>query len=196
MAAALATVALALLAFLVAEQVGGNPFVSAFVCGFVFGAVAGSDHAETVELTELAGGLLSLVIWFVFGAGFVVAAFENVQAEQVLFAIASLTVVRMIPVAIALIGTGSGRATTAFIGWFGPRGLASIVFALLALEDLGDGDPRVLLAIRTIAITIVFSVVAHGVTARPLATRYLATADARRAAARRVRAAARSPRRR
>ena len=79
----------------------------------------------------------------------------------------------MVPVALALIGTGSGRATTAFIGWFGPRGLASVVFALLAVEDLGATDPRVLEAVQTIAVTIVASVVAHGVTARPLASRYL-----------------------
>jgi NhaP-type Na+/H+ or K+/H+ antiporter len=157
----LATLAVALLAFQVASEVGGNPFVSAFVGGLIFGAVVGSDNAESVELAELGGSLLSLVMWFVFGAGFVMPAFENLDARVVVYA-------------------GQDRATVAFIGWFGPRGLASVVFALLAVEDLGNSDPRVLAAVHAIVITIVFSIVAHGLTARPLAGRYLTAIEARR----------------
>ncbi len=171
----LATLALALLSFLVASEAGGNPFVSAFVGGIVFGATATTDAVESVELTELAGNLLSLVLWFIFGAGFVIPAFEDLDVRIVLYAIASLTVVRMVPVALALLGTGQGRPTVAFVGWFGPRGLASVVFALLAVEELGNGDPRVLVAVNTITVTIVFSIVAHGITGRPLATRYVAS---------------------
>ena len=74
----------------------------------------------------------------------------------------------MVPVAISLLGSGQDRATIAFVGWFGPRGLASVVFALLAVEELGGTDPRVVAAVHTIAITILLSVVAHGITARPL----------------------------
>jgi len=169
----LATLSIALLCFLVATGVGGNPFVAAFVGGLVFGASARLDAEESVELTELTGGLLSLVLWFVFGAGFLLPAFELLDWRVVLYAVASLTVVRMLPVAIALLGSGSDRATMAFVGWFGPRGLASAVFALLAIEELGNGDPRVVLVANVIAITIVGSIVAHGVTARPLATRYV-----------------------
>jgi NhaP-type Na+/H+ or K+/H+ antiporter len=169
----LATLALALLAFLVASEAGGNPFVSAFVGGLVFGSVARADAVESVELIELAGSLLSLVLWFVFGAAFVVPAFEELSLRIVLYAVASLTVVRMVPVALALTGSGQRWTTVAFVGWFGPRGLASVVFALLALEDLGDGDPRVLTVVHTIAVTIVLSIIAHGLTARPLTTRYL-----------------------
>ena len=132
---------LALIAFLVAGETGGNPFVAAFVGGLVFGTVAKADAAESVELTELAGSLFSLVLWFVFGAGFVVPAFEDLDARIVLYALGSLTVVRMLPVALALLGSGQGRTTAAFIGWFGPRGLASVVFALLAIEELGSADP-------------------------------------------------------
>jgi sodium/hydrogen antiporter len=170
----LATLALALLAFLVASEAGGNPFVSAFVGGVIFGATAGRDNVESVELAELGGSLLSLVLWFIFGAGFVIPAFQDLDGRVVIYALCSLTVVRMIPVAISLLGAGQNRATVMFIGWFGPRGLASVVFALLAVEDLGDSDPRVLAAVHTIAITIVFSIVAHGLSARPLAGRYLA----------------------
>ena len=169
----LAALALAFIAFLVAGEVGGNPFVAAFIGGLVFGAAARTDAAESVELTEVAGGLLSLVLWFIFGAGFVLPAFADLDARIVVYAVASLTVVRMVPVALALLGSGQGRMTTAFIGWFGPRGLASAVFALLAVEELGTTDPRVEAAVNTIAVTIVFSIVAHGVTGRPLATRYV-----------------------
>ncbi len=170
----LATLALALLAFLVASEVGGNPFVSAFVGGLVFGASAREQTAASIELAEVGGSLLSLVLWFIFGAGFLVPAFEDLDWRVLLYAMCSLTVIRMVPVAIALLGSGEGRATIAFIGWFGPRGLASVVFALLAIEELGSTDGRVLDAVHTIAITIVLSVVAHGVTSRPLATRFIA----------------------
>jgi NhaP-type Na+/H+ or K+/H+ antiporter len=173
----LATSALALLAFLVASEVGGNAFVAAFVGGLAFGAVSGRSTPESVELTELGGELLSLVLWFIFGAGFVLPAFEDSGPRVVIYALCSLTVVRMVPVAVALAGSGTGRSTTAFIGWFGPRGLASVVFALLTVEELGESDVRVLAAVHTMVVTVVLSVVAHGVSARPLATRYVATLD-------------------
>ena len=169
----LATLSLALLAFLAASASGGNPFVAAFVGGFVFGATA-ADAATSVELTENAGALLSLVLWFVFGAGFVLPAFEELDVRIGIYAVASLTVVRMVPVALALLGSGLDRPTIGFLGWFGPRGLASVVFALLAVEELGYLDARVVVAVNTVAVTIVLSIVAHGVTARPLAARYLA----------------------
>jgi NhaP-type Na+/H+ or K+/H+ antiporter len=169
----LATLSLALIAFLVASEVGGNPFVAAFIGGLVFGASAPIDASESIELTELVGSLLSLVLWFVFGAGFVLPAFEHLDVRTAVYAVISLTVVRMVPVAVSLLGSGTDRATTLFIGWFGPRGLASVVFALLAVEELGGTDPRVVVAVDAIAITIVFSIVAHGITARPLATRYV-----------------------
>jgi NhaP-type Na+/H+ or K+/H+ antiporter len=175
----LATLSLALLAFLLASEAGGNGFVAAFVGGLVFGAATRADAEESVELTELGGSMLSLVLWFVFGAAFVIPAFEDVDARTVVYAVASLTVVRMVPVAIALAGTRLDRATVAFVGWFGPRGLASVVFALLAVEDLGHAHPDVVVAVNTIAVTIVLSVVAHGITGRPLATRYVAAQVAR-----------------
>jgi sodium/hydrogen antiporter len=169
----LAMLSLALLAFLAASEAGGNPFVSAFIGGLVFGTTARADAADSVELTEAAGSLLSLVLWFIFGAGFVLPAFDDLSVRIVLYAVASLTVVRMVPVAVALLGSGQRRPTVAFVGWFGPRGLASVVFALLAVEELGYTDPRVVASVNTIAVTIVFSIIAHGVTARPLATRYV-----------------------
>jgi NhaP-type Na+/H+ or K+/H+ antiporter len=169
----IATLSLALVAFLLASEAGGNPFVAAFIGGLGFGAAARTAAAESVEFTELLGSLLSLALWFVFGAGFLLPALQDLDVRIALYAVASLTIVRMIPVAIALIGAGQDRATIAFVGWFGPRGLASVVFALLAVEDLGESDPRVMIAVHTIAITIALSILAHGITAGPLATRYV-----------------------
>jgi NhaP-type Na+/H+ or K+/H+ antiporter len=167
------TIALALIAFVVATELDGNPFVAAFMGGLVFGAAAREETHESVELTELTGSMFSLVLWFIFGAGFVLPAFRALDARTVLYALASLTVVRMLPVVIALIGSRFDRPTKLFMGWFGPRGLASVVFGLLALEELGSTDPDVAVALHTITITIVFSIVAHGITAGPLARRYV-----------------------
>ena len=168
-----ATIALALIAYLAAVEIGGNPFVAAFIGGLAFGAGARRDTGESVELTELTGSLLSLVLWFIFGAGFVLPALEHADVRTVLYSVASLTVVRMVPVAVALAGAEQDPRTIAFIGWFGPRGLASVVFVLLAIGDLGPSHPDVRLAVRVITLTIAVSVVAHGITARPLAARYV-----------------------
>lgn len=169
----LATLALALVPSLVAVELGGNPFVAAFIGGLVFGAAAPTDAEASTEFPELLGRVLSLVLWFIFGAGFVLPAWERLDANIVAYALISLTLVRMVPVAMALVGTKQPRATVAFVGWFGPRGLASVVFALLTIEDLGHANAGVLAAVDTIAVTILLSVVLHGITARPLATRYL-----------------------
>ena len=164
----LATLALAVMAFLIAGEVGGNPFVSAFIGGLVFGASARADAPAAVELTELTGTLLSLVLWFIFGAGFVVPAFEEIDLRTALYAILSLTVVRMVPVAISLLGSGTSRQATAFVGWFGPRGLASVVFGLLIVEELPTDDPGVQTVLAVIVLTVLLSVLAHGVSGRPL----------------------------
>jgi len=169
--------ALAFTAFLVASEAGGNPFVSAFIGGLLFGAAAPTDAKTSTELTEMLGSLSSLALWFVFGAGFLLPALERLDAVVVVYAVLSLTLVRMVPVAISLVRSGQSRATVAFVGWFGPRGLASVVFALLAVEELGDADPRILTAVDIIAVTILLSVIAHGVTSRPLAGRYIHALD-------------------
>jgi NhaP-type Na+/H+ or K+/H+ antiporter len=94
---------------------------------------------------------------------------DRIDALAVVYAVLSLTVVRMLPVALVLIGAGLDRDTVLFIGWFGPRGLASLVFALLALEALGPVADE---AVAVIAVTVLLSVLAHGLSAAPLATRY------------------------
>jgi NhaP-type Na+/H+ or K+/H+ antiporter len=111
-----------------------------------------------------------LLVWLAFGAVAVAPAVEGLNWQIALYAVLSLTVIRMAPVAVALAGARLDRATIALVGWFGPRGLASVVFALLALEELGD--PAANHAVAVITITVLLSVVAHGATADPLATRY------------------------
>ena len=115
------------------------------------------------------GGLVSLLAWLAFGAIAVPTMLANYVPLTLVYAVLSLTVVRMLPVALATIGAGLDRSTVLFVGWFGPRGLASLVFALLALEALGavsDG------AVAVIAATVLLSVLGHGFSAAPLAARY------------------------
>jgi NhaP-type Na+/H+ or K+/H+ antiporter len=172
----LATLAVAIAAFACALSIDANGFIAAFVAGIAFGA--GVDDRvvglqEAVELPELGGELLALVVWFVFGAALVPVALDNLDAAVIVYAFASLTIVRMLPVVLSLIGSGLDRPSVVFIGWFGPRGLASVVFALLAVEELGKTGSHLATAIATVTLTVLLSVVLHGVTAGPGGRRYV-----------------------
>jgi len=123
-----------------------------------------------VPFIEETGALVSLLVWLAFGAVALAPTMKVLTWQMVLYAILSLTVIRMVPVAVALIGARLGRATIALVAWFGPRGLASVVFALLALEELGS--PAADHAVAVISITVMLSVVVHGATADPLGARY------------------------
>jgi sodium/hydrogen antiporter len=164
----IAVLMLAALAFLVARETGVNYFVAAFIGGFAFRAATGKRDEEVTELPELIGRVLALAIWFVFGAGLLLEGLDDVDWRIVLYSVLSLTVVRMVPVALSMIGGRFRPATTLFIGWFGPRGLASVVFGLLIVEELPLEDPLVQTLVSTIVLTVLLSVVAHGVSARPL----------------------------
>jgi NhaP-type Na+/H+ or K+/H+ antiporter len=161
---------LAVCAYASGVALHGNGFIAAFVGGLVFGTASGRRGEPLVPFVEETGALVSLLVWLAFGAVAVAPAVESLNWQIVLYAVLSLTVIRMLPVAVALIGAGLGRATVALVGWFGPRGLASVVFALLALEDLGDRIAHT--AVAVITITVMISVVAHGATADPVATRH------------------------
>ena len=165
----IAVLALALGTYAGAVAVGGNGFVAAFCGGLAFGAAAGRRGPAEVVFLEQASGLVSLLVWIVFGVIAVPIVLNGVDLTTVLYAVLSLTLVRMLPVALVLVGAGLDRKTVLFIGWFGPRGLASLVFALLAVEELG---PRADPAVVAIAITVFLSVLAHGLSAAPLAARY------------------------
>jgi NhaP-type Na+/H+ or K+/H+ antiporter len=160
------------LAFGLADPIGGSGFIAAFVGGFVFGVLRRRAGGEVGHLIEELGEVFGGVTFIVFGAVLLGPALGDVTWSVALYAILSLTVVRLLPVAIAMIGTGARRPTLAFLGWFGPRGLASIVFAVLVLEEGGLPHDDVILV--TIYLAIGLSVLAHGLTAAPLANRYAA----------------------
>jgi NhaP-type Na+/H+ or K+/H+ antiporter len=177
----LAVLGLALLAYAAAIELGGaNGFIAAFVGGLAFGSVhseraeagepATPNAEETMLFIEDAGGFLSLLVWFLFGAAMVVPALENLTWEAVLFALLALTLVRMVPVGFSLLRSGLTGPTVALIGWFGPRGLASIVFCLIAVDALHSSDGQLVLV--AVTVTVLASVLAHGVTAAPFARRY------------------------
>jgi NhaP-type Na+/H+ or K+/H+ antiporter len=164
-----AVLALAVCAYACALALHGNGFIAAFVGGLAYRTCGGRRGERLVPYVEETGALVSLLVWLAFGAVAVVPALQSLAWQTVLYAVLSLTVIRMAPVALSLIGAGLGRPAVAFVGWFGPRGLASVVFALLALEDIGQvAGP----AVSVIALTVLLSVVAHGLTADPLAHRY------------------------
>ena len=165
-----AALGLAVCAYASALALHGNGFIAAFVGGLAFGTASGRRGQPLVPFVEETGALVSLLVWLLFGAIAVVPAVEDLDWQIGLYAVLSLTVIRMAPVALALIGARLGQATVALVGWFGPRGLASVVFALLALEELGS--PSVDHAVGVITITVVLSVLIHGATADPLATWY------------------------
>jgi len=161
----------AALAYGIAQPIGGSGFIAAFVGGAFFGGLLRRrEDGEVSYLIEETGALLAAVTFIVFGAVLLVPAFESVTWQVVLYAVLSLTLVRMIPVGIAMLGTGARRPTVAFLGWFGPRGLASIVFALLLVEGGGLLNDDLILAVTFVAVGL--SVFAHGISAAPLAGRY------------------------
>jgi NhaP-type Na+/H+ or K+/H+ antiporter len=166
----------AALAYGTAIGLHGSGFIAAFVAGGVFGGLLTRDPAELNRLAEEVGNVLNGVTFLIFGAVLLGPALGHLSWDLVLYAVLSLTVVRMLPVAIAMLGTGTRPVTLAFMGWFGPRGLASIVFALIVLEESNlPHEQTILLAIY---LTVALSVFAHGITAAPLADRYAAVTRA------------------
>ena len=158
------------LAYGLAVWMGGSGFIAAFVAGAVFGGLRHEIGGEATRFLEETGEVLGAVTFILFGAVMLVPMLDELSVEIVLYALLSLTVVRMVPVALALLGSGARRPTLAFVGWFGPRGLASIVFAVILVEEADLTHEAVLL--NTIFLTIALSVILHGLTAAPLAGRY------------------------
>jgi sodium/hydrogen antiporter len=163
--------AAAALAYGIAVPLGGSGFIAAFVGGLVFGAVEVRGRSDIMYLTDATGLVLAAVTFVVFGAAALGDTLHVVGWQMVLYAVLSLTVIRMVPVWLALRGTQARGPTVAFAGWFGPRGLASIVFAVLVLE--GSELEHVNLMIATAVVAIAMSVFAHGATAVPLTTAYV-----------------------
>jgi|tagenome__1003787_1003787.scaffolds.fasta_scaffold20988851_3 NhaP-type Na+/H+ or K+/H+ antiporter len=164
-------VAGAALAYGFAAPLGGSGFIAAFVAGMTFAALSRSvKEAELTFLSDELGELLNGVTLLVFGAVLLWPALDGLTWRIALYALASLTAIRMLPVALAMLGTGARRPTVAFLGWFGPRGLASIVFAVIVVQESDLPHARTILL--TTYATVGLSVLAHGLTAAPLARRY------------------------
>ena len=167
-----AILGLAFLAYSGAELIGGNGFIAAFVSGLVFGNVVRGRCGFIFQFAEAEGNFLVLVTFLIFGAAILPTAFGQLDWAVLLYAVLSLSVIRMIPVAISLIGSGVQRSTVVFLGWFGPRGLASILFALFVLEEVPvPAGARI--AIITI-VTVALSILLHGLSAAPMSRRYAA----------------------
>jgi NhaP-type Na+/H+ or K+/H+ antiporter len=168
----LATLAIGVAAFAGAELLEGNGFVAAFVSGLAFGHVAREACEGAYDFAEDEGQLLALLTFLAFGAVLAGPRLGELTWQVFLFAVLALTIMRMVPVALSLVGVGLHRATVLYLGWFGPRGLASILFALFLVEEAElPGTSQLFLIVTW---TVLLSVLLHGVTSVPLTRRYVA----------------------
>jgi NhaP-type Na+/H+ or K+/H+ antiporter len=165
------TAAAALLAAGIATAIGGSIFIAAFSGGFLFGTLRHGAGGDVTYLVDEGGELFNAVTFIIFGAVILGPRLDELSWQVVVYAVLSLTAVRMLPVALALLGTGARAPTIAFLGWFGPRGLASVVFGVILLDEADLPHMQTLLL--AITVTIAVSVYAHGITAGPLTERYV-----------------------
>jgi len=166
----LALLALALIAWALADQIGGNGFIAAFVGGLAVGPTAKSVGEQLFRFTEAEGQLLSLSVFFVFGA-LVIGLMRPLSWEVALYALLSLTAIRVLPVALSLLRTRLAGVSVLFAGWFGPRGLASIVLGLIVVAEAPQLAGRNEIEV-VVALTVLLSVLLHGLTATPLSAAY------------------------
>jgi NhaP-type Na+/H+ or K+/H+ antiporter len=166
----IAILSLAVFTYVAAELIGGNGFIAAFIGGMVFGNTIRHPCTFLFEFMETDGQLLMLITFLIFGAALLPEAIDSMNPTFFLYAVLSLTVIRMIPIAISLLGAGLRLPTQLFLGWFGPRGLASILFVLLILEESEVPHRDAIFSITI--LTVALSVLCHGVSAAPLAKLY------------------------
>jgi NhaP-type Na+/H+ or K+/H+ antiporter len=169
----LPVVALAFACFGLAQAAGGSGFIACFTGGLVFGGLVKSNKELLLGRAETSGNLLSLLTWVMFGAAVVGQYISELDWRVVVYALLSLTIIRMLPTSLSLLGLGLRLDAQLFLGWFGPRGLASIVFAVIALGHNLVGS-EILSA--TVVCTVALSIIAHGVTANPFASALAARA--------------------
>jgi sodium/hydrogen antiporter len=160
----------AALAYGSATALGGSGFIAAFVAGIAFRLALGRDPEEMNRLTEEVGGILNGTTLVLFGAVLLGPTLAHMSLRMLIYALLSLTLVRMVPVALAMIGSHARAQTVGFLGWFGPRGLASIVFAVTVIQESQLPHERLLAS--TVYLAVGISVLAHGISAAPLAARY------------------------
>ncbi len=166
----LSMVGIAVAAWAFAGELGGNGFIAAFVAGLAVARFRQDFGSPITDFAEREGQLLSLIVFFVFGT-VAIGLLGSLTAGAAVFVLGSLSVLRMAPVAIALAGSGLRRSTIAFIGWFGPRGLASIILALVVVDEQPE-LPGLDLLLAVITLTVLASIFLHGFSARPLSMLY------------------------
>ncbi|WP_223427353.1 cation:proton antiporter [Tateyamaria pelophila] len=159
-------IALAIGCFATAQALHGSGFIAAFVGGLVFGGLIRTGKHELVRPAEGVSDVFALVTWVIFGVAIVGQALHGFTWEVVVYSVSSLTVVRILPVLLSLIGIALDTPEKLFIGWFGPRGLATCVFAVMVIDS---GIPGAETIVSTAVCTIFLSVLAHGISARPFA---------------------------
>jgi len=162
-------VALALTCFAAAQLLGGSGFIAAFSGGLLFGALAKKHREEFLRAAEGTGDTMALITWVIFGAAVVSHALGHFSWVILLYAILSLTLIRMLPVFFTLAGLGVSTEGKLFMGWFGPRGLASIVFAVILLNANVPNSGSIAMIVTC---TIILSIILHGVSANPWARGY------------------------
>jgi NhaP-type Na+/H+ or K+/H+ antiporter len=172
----LSILTVALACFFLSEAVGGNGFVASFVGGLIFGQLSKHKLAEQTEFAEAAGTLMSMLVWTIFAAIYVSPAVVDwaltYGGRAFIYALLSLTIVRMLPVALSMIRTNLRWDTVLIMGWFGPRGLASVVFGLLATASFQEEGISVEPLATIVTLTVLFSIFAHGFSAQPLVNWY------------------------
>lgn len=171
----LAVIGLSFLAYAGADLVGGNGFLAAFIAGLTLGNSSRSICTCLYEFGEAEGQLMSLIVFMIFGAVMVPRVLDNLQGSFFIYAFISLTLIRMLPVWASLLGSKLRTISVLFLGWFGPRGLASIIFALLVVGNYDLLHAQMVLNI--VIVTVFCSIFAHGMTAYPFAKRYAARAE-------------------
>src|SRR5690606_38458398 len=163
--------ALAVISYVVAIAIGGSGFIAAFVGGFATTLTGRGVGDSIIEFTSTWGEVFSLVVFFVFGM-LAASLLSGITTAIILYAVLSLTLIRILPVAVSLIKTGLKPNSILFMGWFGPRGLASIVLLLITLNEAPDLPGLQTIAVA-VTITVLISVFAHGISANPAITWYV-----------------------
>jgi len=163
-------IALAMIAYVGAGMVGGNGFIAAFVAGIAMGNSSAEVRENLFDFAEAESQLLMLATFFLVGLVLVWEPLNHAGWQVWVYAALSLTVIRMLPVAISMIGLGVQRSTIGFLGWFGPRGLASVLFSVLVIDELPVPHSEEI--VQVVIITVLLSVFAHGISASPLSRLY------------------------
>lgn len=172
-------IALALFAFYLAEVFSGNGFIAAFFAGLYAGNTSKASREHIEKFAESEGELLVLISFFIFGLAFVPVSLPYVTWPIFIYAFLSLTVFRVLPVIISLLGSKLDFSSMVFIGWFGPRGIASILYVLIVANQLG-GIAGFESIFAVVTVTVLMSIVAHGFSAQPLANIYAKKIKSRR----------------